>query len=188
MRYKIAIFASGTGSNTANIINRLKGTNITVGLVVTNNPKAGVIDIAIQNKIPYRIINREDLLADSDFTIFLKEENFDLIVLAGFLWLIPANMVKDYYKKIVNIHPALLPKYGGKGMYGMRVHKAVKADGESKTGITIHFVNERYDEGDIIFQKKIDIKENDSPEVIAQKVHHLEYDYFPKVIKKLLIK
>ena len=188
MRYKIAIFASGTGSNTANIINRFKRTEIAVGLIVTNNPNAGVIDIAIQNKIPYHIINRDDLLANSDFSIFLKEADFDLIVLAGFLWLIPANIVKDYHNKIVNIHPALLPKYGGKGMYGMNVHKAVKAAGESKTGITIHFVNERYDQGDIIFQKELDVEKNDSPEDIAQKVHHLEYEYFPKVIKKLLIK
>ncbi len=186
MQYKIAIFASGTGTNTANLIERYKNSNISVGLIVTNNPKAGVIDIAVKHEIPFRIITKEDFIQGSAFHKFLREENYDLIVLAGFLWLIPAELINFYDKKIVNIHPALLPKYGGKGMYGMKVHRSVKQAGEKKTGITIHFVNENYDEGDIIFQKEVDITQNETPEDIATKVHQLEYKYFPEVIKKLL--
>ncbi len=188
MSYKIAVFASGRGSNTQNIIDVFKDTDIDVALIVTNNPGAGVIDIAKTNDIPYVVINKKDLYDSDEFVESLIGENFDLIVLAGFLWLIPAKLIDGYKNKIINIHPALLPKYGGKGMYGMKVHQAVKNAGEKYTGITIHYVNEFYDEGDIIFQQKVKIDEGDSPDDIADKVHKLEYRYFPQVIETLLRK
>ena len=188
MPSKIAVFASGRGSNTQNIIDVFKDTDIDVALIVTNNPDAGVIDIAKSNDILYVIINKKDLYYSNEFIESLVKENFDLIVLAGFLWLIPEALIDFYKNKIINIHPALLPKYGGKGMYGMKVHEAVKNAGEKYTGITIHYVNELYDDGDIIFQQKIEIDEADSPDDIADKVHKLEYRFFPEVIENILRK
>ncbi len=186
MSYKIAVFASGTGSNTKNIIDVFRDSEINVALIVSNNPDAKVLDIAKVHDIPSIVINRKDLYHSGKFINYLIDENFDLIVLAGFLWLIPADLIYFYNKKIINIHPALLPKYGGKGMYGMKVHEAVKKSGDSLSGITIHYVNENYDEGDIIFQAQTDVLDTDSPEDIANKIHALEYRYFPEVIEKIL--
>jgi phosphoribosylglycinamide formyltransferase-1 len=188
MPYKIAVFASGRGSNTQNIIDVFKDKDIEVALIVSNNPDAGVLEVAKSNNIPYLIIDRNDLYNSSDFVKYLIEKDFDLIVLAGFLWLIPKELVIYFKNKIINIHPALLPKYGGKGMYGMKVHQAVKNAGERNSGITIHYVNENFDEGNIIFQAKTEINVSDKPEDIANKIHLLEYRYFPEVIEKILKK
>ncbi len=186
MHKNIAIFASGQGTNAANIIDYFKNTKFKVRVILTNNPNAGVVNIAKDNSIPIIVFNKK-LFEDAEkFLKILQAYNLDLLVLAGFLWLIPPFLIKKYKNRIINIHPALLPRYGGKGMYGMRVHEAVKSSGDTKTGITIHFVNENYDEGNIIFQKEIDIDSSDSPEDIAQNIHKLEYKYFPMVIEKIL--
>lgn len=187
---QIAIFASGAGSNAEKLIEHFNSDNnqiAKVSLIVSNKEQAGVLSIAAKHAIKTHVLNKE-VFFNTDQTIrFLKENKIDLIILAGFLWLIPANLVKNYPKRIINIHPALLPKFGGKGMHGHHVHKAVKDMGEKETGITIHFVNEKYDEGEIIFQAKCMILENDSPEDIEKKVHQLEHTYFSGTIEKLIL-
>ncbi len=186
MQKNIAIFASGQGTNAANIIYYFRNTDIKIRVILSNSPNAGVVNIANDNNIPIIIFDKK-LFGDSEkFLDILEGYDLDLLVLAGFLWLIPPFLIEKYKNRIINIHPALLPRYGGKGMYGMRVHEAVKSSGDAKTGITIHFVNENYDEGDIIFQKEIDIDLSDSPVDIAQNIHKLEYKYFPLIIEKLL--
>lgn len=182
----IAIFASGSGSNAENIAHYFENKLYdSVTLILTNNPEAGVINRARKLQIPIFVFTKEQL--SSGFLLdVLHRQEIDFIVLAGFLKLVPAEIIKAYPKRIINIHPALLPKYGGKGMYGDRVHRAVKAAGEEETGITIHFVNEEYDDGDIIFQVKEKIRKKDTPEDIAKKVHKLEYMYYPEVIEDLL--
>ncbi|MFN7116774.1 MAG: phosphoribosylglycinamide formyltransferase [Saprospiraceae bacterium] len=183
----LAIFASGTGSNAKKIIEYFReNSNINVCLVVSNKKDAPVLDIARMNGIETRIISRKDFYETEDLLQQLRAYNIDFIVLAGFLWLLPGYLVQAYPRRIVNIHPALLPKYGGKGMYGMNVHEAVKAAGELESGITIHYVDENYDEGDIIFQKKCVLDANDTSKDIAQKVQLLEHEYFPKIIEQLL--
>ncbi len=183
----LAIFASGTGSNAKKIIEYFKNhSNINVRLIVSNKKDAPVLDIARAHGIETRIIGRKDFYETEHLLQQLRAYNVDFIVLAGFLWLLPGYLVQAYPRRIVNIHPALLPKYGGKGMYGMHVHHAVKAAGDLETGITIHYVDENYDEGDIIFQKKCVLSANDTSEEIAHKVHALEHAYFPKVIEQLL--
>ncbi len=182
----IVIFASGNGTNAANIIEKSKDSSYIVKLIITNNPKAGVINIARSNDIPFVLINTNDLKNPKQLIEDIGSYNPDLIVLAGFLLLVPKAMVKEFLGKIINIHPALLPKFGGKGMYGMNVHNAVIESGESRSGITIHYVNEEYDRGDIIFQQDLEISKEDTPESLAQKIHKLEYEYFPKVIEQLL--
>lgn len=186
MTKRIILFASGNGSNVENIC-RFFEQNSTISIVgvFTNNLKAGVIQRVKQFKIDVHVFNKKD------FTEGYLLENAvglqpDLIVLAGFLWKIGADWVKAFPKQIINIHPALLPKYGGKGMFGQHVHYAVKANNEKETGITIHYVNEQYDKGAIVFQKKVLLTENDSTVQIAEKVHDLEYRYFPLVIAQLL--
>ena len=183
---KILLFASGTGSNVENIIHHFKNHHdiIVVG-VYTNNPNAKVLDKAKNHNIPTLIFNREQL---TDGFVFDKiaELKPDLIVLAGFLWKMPEEIVKAYPNKIINIHPALLPKYGGKGMYGIKVHQTVLANKEKETGITIHYVNEHYDEGEFIFQQKVAIEDCKTPEEVANKIHELEHKHFPKIIEKLL--
>ena len=186
MNQNIAIFASGAGSNTLNIIQKFKDSDIVVKLIVTNNPTAGVIDIAKKFSIPYSVISKKNFNHPDKLIEEFNSLDLQLIVLAGFLWLIPEKLINNYNNKIINIHPALLPRYGGKGMYGMKVHETVKESGDSVTGITIHYVNEDYDEGNIIFQQEVNIEPSDSPEMIAQKIHQLEYKYFPEVIKSLL--
>jgi phosphoribosylglycinamide formyltransferase-1 len=180
---KIAIFASGRGSNARNIIDFFKGhASISVKMVISNKKDAPVLDIGKHANINTMIINRADFYNSTEVLNTLRQQHIDFIVLAGFLWLIPSYLVAAYNNRIVNIHPALLPKYGGKGMYGMNVHEAVFAAKETETGITIHFVNEQYDEGDIIFQERCTLDATDTPERIAQKIHQLEQTHFPRVI------
>lgn len=181
---RIAIFASGRGSNARNIINYFENNpSISVGLIVSNKQTAPVLDIGKQFDINTLVINRVDFYNSTELLEVFQEQKIDFVVLAGFLWLIPSYLVKAYHNRIVNIHPALLPKYGGKGMYGMNVHKAVHAAKESETGITIHYVNEKYDEGNIIFQASCTLDATDTPESIAQKIHKLEYAHFPRIIE-----
>jgi phosphoribosylglycinamide formyltransferase-1 len=184
----IAIFASGRGSNAQAIIDYFKNNrSIKVALIVTNNKTAGVIQIAKDNRIPFDIISPTELKEEETLIDLLELYQIDLIVLAGFLLLIPAYLVKAYPNKIINIHPALLPKYGGKGMYGTKVHETVLSNKETETGITIHYVNEKYDEGEYIAQYRCQVEPSDSAEVIAAKVHQLEHEHYPNVIEKLLL-
>jgi phosphoribosylglycinamide formyltransferase-1 len=186
MRY-LAIFASGSGTNAQAIVDYFKDReNYVVKLILSNNPDAFVLERAKNLNIPTEIFNKETFYQTQNILQILEKENIGLIVLAGFLWLIPDYLLKNYPNRIINIHPALLPKYGGKGMYGMRVHEAVIANHDVETGITIHYVNEEYDKGNIIFQAKCPIEPNDTPESIANKVHILEHEHYPKVIEKLL--
>lgn len=183
----IAIFASGTGSNARKIIEHFQGnTQINVALVISNKATAPVLSMATTFGIENFVINRKAFYQTENLVNKLKIYKIDYIALAGFLWLIPDYLVKAYDKKIVNIHPALLPKYGGKGMYGHYVHEAVKAAGEKESGITIHFVNQNYDEGDIVFQKECVLKGSDSPTEIAKKVLTLEHKYFPKTLENII--
>lgn len=183
---KIVIFASGSGTNAENIIRYLEGSKLAkVVKVFTNRADAQVIQRAKNYNISAQIFSKNDLEAGK----VLHEINViqpDLIVLAGFLLKFPETIVAAYPDKIINIHPALLPKYGGKGMYGMHVHEAVVQNKERETGITIHYVNENYDEGNIIFQKEVAVLISDTPELVAAKIHELEQDHFPKVIEKLI--
>ena len=183
---RIILFASGSGTNVENIIKYFHD-NIHVEIVgvFTNNPKAGVIDRVEQMKIPLNIFNKLEL-NNGELVKQICLLTPDLIVLAGFLLKIPLDFTKIFFKKIINIHPSLLPKHGGKGMYGDRVHQSVKKAGDKETGISIHYVNEHYDEGSIIFQAKVRVLEHDSIRKIAHKVHRLEYKYYPEIIQKLL--
>jgi len=183
----IAIFASGKGTNAQAIIEYFKNhSSVKVVLVVTNNPDAGVIKIAHQHKIISAIVSKNYFGNEESIHKLLNSLNIDLIVLAGFLQLIPAFLIQKFPKRIINIHPALLPKHGGKGMYGKKVHKAVLAAGEVETGITIHFVNEKYDEGEVILQKKISVEPNDNVESVSGKIQQLEHEWLPKTIEVLL--
>lgn len=183
----IAIFASGSGTNAQAIIEYfLKNPVATVDLIVCNNPKAYVVERAKEFHIPVRMVTRKEFYESDDLLNQLSGMKIDLIVLAGFLWLIPENLLKAFPRKIINIHPALLPKYGGKGMYGSRVHEAVIAGKEKETGITIHYLNEKYDEGEIIFQSSVPVTVNDTPSTIAEKVHKLEHENYPEVIAGIL--
>jgi formyltetrahydrofolate-dependent phosphoribosylglycinamide formyltransferase len=183
----IAIFASGAGSNARKIIEYFenKGLRIKVSLIVCNVPGAGVLEIAEEKGIPSLMINKTEFSANG-YVESLKNAGIDFIVLAGFLWKVPKVLVRAYPKAIINIHPALLPKYGGKGMYGARVHEAVIAAGDKESGITIHWVNENYDEGAIIFQAKCSIDASDTPTSLANKIHSLEHVHFATTIEKLL--
>lgn len=184
---KIAIFASGGGSNAEAIIQHFKDSALVqVALIVTNKSTAGVIARADNHQLPYRVINRSILNDEEKMLPILKDHNIDFIVLAGWLQLIPSFLVKAYKDSIVNIHPALLPAYGGKGMYGMHVHRAVKENKEMTSGMTIHLVNEEYDEGKHLFQASTLLDPTDSPEDIAAKVLKLEHKYYPKVIEYLI--
>lgn len=183
----IALFASGSGSNAENIFNYFNGRDdVSFPLILANNPDAYVLERAQRLGIPSYVFDRNAFNNTEEVLNKLKEVNTDLIVLAGFLWLVPENILEFYPNKIINIHPALLPKYGGKGMYGMRVHEAVRASGDTETGISIHYVNKKYDEGEIIFQARCEVEECDTPDTIAQKVHGLEYAWFPVIIEELL--
>lgn len=181
---KIVILASGAGSNANKIIEYFSNKNVQICLIATNNKNAGVINIANNNKIPIYLINRDNF--ESDFLDNLKNINPDLIILAGFLWKIPQTIINSFNNKIVNIHPSLLPKFGGKGMYGHFVHEAVFNSKEKESGITIHYVNENYDEGQIIRQFKVDLIESDTPLDIESKVRNLEIEYFAKTIEEIL--
>ncbi len=184
---KIILFASGNGSNAENIIRYFqKDKPARVTAVFTNNSQAGVIRRAQKLDVPVYFLSRDDFLHPADLIRRMKVLQPDLIVLAGFLWKIPAEFIVQFPEKIINIHPALLPAYGGKGMYGKYVHEAVLAAGEKKTGITIHYVNAHYDEGQILFQKEIPVLPDDTPETLAGRIHRLEYRYFPRIIESLL--
>lgn len=185
---KIALFASGSGTNVENIINYFEVNSIVNQyLVFVNNPHAKVIEKAEKRNVPVYIFDK-NALSNGDLSKKLTDFGPDLIILAGFLWKFPEDLVKMYPNQIINIHPALLPKYGGKGMYGHFVHEAVLANKEPETGITIHYVNENYDEGAIILQAKTPVKEDYTAEDIAKAVQVLEYKHFPVVIEQLLVK
>lgn len=184
---RIVIFASGSGSNAENICNYFVNNDlVVVTYILTNNKNAKVLERASRLQIESLVFNRDEFNDETKLLSFLKSEA-DLIVLAGFLWKVPEHIIKAFPNKIVNIHPALLPKYGGKGMYGMNVHKAVVENEEKETGITIHYVNENYDEGAIIFQAKTALEPSDTPDDVAAKIHELEQDNFPKVIEDILL-
>jgi phosphoribosylglycinamide formyltransferase-1 len=184
----VAIFASGEGTNAQNIIDYFSTSDkVKIALVISNKSTANVLNRAKKAHIPTLVISRADFF-ESDTTIkTLQAMHIDFIVLAGFLWMIPENLVRTFPKKMINIHPALLPKYGGKGMYGMRVHKAVVDNNERESGISIHFVNEHYDEGELISQHRCALSVTDTPEMVAAKIHALEQEFFPKVIEKILL-
>lgn len=183
---KVLLFASGTGSNVENIIQYFKNNaDIIVAGVFTNNPHAKVLDVAKRYNVPTQIFNKEEL-SEGFVLDKISQLKPDLIVLAGFLWKFPGHIIAKYPNKIINIHPALLPKYGGKGMYGMNVHKAILENNETETGITIHYVNEHYDEGEFILQQKVTIEDCKTPEEIAAKVQELEHIHFPQIIERLL--
>ncbi len=185
----IAIFASGTGTNAENIIKFFSNSDIIrIGAVFSNSSNAGVIDKVKQLGINYKIFTKEELNNPDKVLKLLIDMNIDYIILAGFLLLIPKEIVNQFKGKIINIHPALLPKYSGKGMYGMNVHQAVKEANESETGITIHIVDEQYDKGAMLFQAKCQIDSTDTPEDIATKVHELEYKFFPQIIENYITK
>ena len=188
----VAIFASGAGSNAEKIIQQMNiaaeagSKNFIVDLIISNRPSAGVLAIATKYHIDTFIIEKEPFLNGDGYVSELTARGIQFIVLAGFLWKIPLTLIKAYPNKIINIHPALLPKYGGKGMYGDKVHQAVIAAGEKETGITIHYVDELYDHGNIIFQAKCTVEENDTVATLAKKIHQLEHQHYPEVIEKLL--
>lgn len=185
---KIAIFASGSGTNAENIVRYFSSSKIVkVDIILTENPTALVIERAKRLGVDYYIFSIDEL-KNGGITNLLDSRKVDFVVLAGFLKLIPASFIDIYRKRIVNIHPALLPKYGGKGMYGMHVHRAVIEAGDSESGITVHLVNEKYDEGDIIFQAKCPVIPCDKPETLAERIHSLEYEHYPAVIERLIKK
>lgn len=185
----IAIFASGSGTNAENIISYFSTKNSAkVALVLSNKRDAFVLERATRLHVPSYFFERSEFYETGFVLNYLISFKIDFIVLAGFLWLVPGNILKKYSGKIVNIHPALLPGYGGKGMYGDHVHSAVIKDGDKESGITIHFVNESYDEGDIIFQAKCKVDPSDTPYTLAQKVHSLEYQYYPRIVEELILK
>lgn len=185
---RVAVFASGSGTNFQQICEYFKEKNsdIKIELLIVNKKNAYVLERAKQLNVKSQYFNREDFYYSDRVVECLKENQIDFIVLAGFLWLIPDNILKEYPNKIINIHPALLPKYGGKGMHGHHVHQAVIAAKEQESGITIHYVNEKYDEGNIIFQAKCSITPEDTADSLAEKIHLLEKEHFPKVIDSLL--
>lgn len=185
---RIAVFASGNGSNAENIIRYFKETdqNSEVSLVVCNKKDAYVLQRAENLGIPSLIITRAQLNDEEYFSRVLKEHGIDFIALAGFLLMIPSYLVTTFDKRMVNIHPSLLPKYGGKGMYGRHIHEAVVANGETETGITIHYVSDACDEGGIIFQKNVSVDKTDTPADVEAKIHELEKEHYPAVIAGLL--
>jgi len=186
---RIAILASGSGTNAENIIRYFKANGkAIIEVVLCNNPKAVVIERAKNLHTPAMVITKQDFYETQKIEKLLERLKIDLVVLAGFLWLVPGSFIKKFSGKIINIHPALLPHYGGKGFYGAKVHEAVIAAGEKKSGITIHYVNEKFDEGEIIFQAECDVDAGETPESLAAKVHRLEHEHYPKVIEGLLAK
>tara|TARA_B110000908_G_scaffold77082_1_gene92761 strand:- start:1120 stop:1692 length:573 start_codon:yes stop_codon:yes gene_type:complete len=189
MTKRLAIFASGSGSNAENICNYFKSTSdIEVGLICTNKPDAFIVKRAEKLNIPVVFITKTELNNFEALHEKLQSEGINMLILAGFLLKLPAIMVENYPNRIINIHPSLLPKYGGKGMYGNKVHKAVLENKEKDSGISVHFVNQNYDEGKIILQKTCPILEGETIDTLAAKIHQLEYKYFPIAIEKTLKK
>lgn len=186
---RMAVFASGGGSNARKIMEYFKDSRVAeVALVVSNKKNAGVLDIAREHDVPTMLIERQSFYDSQELLEELSKRDIQFIVLAGFLWLVPAYLVKAFQGKILNIHPALLPKYGGKGMFGHHVHEAVKAAGERESGPTIHFVNEHYDEGDIVFQARCAVNPDDTAEDIARKVLALEHAHYPRIIEQVILR
>jgi phosphoribosylglycinamide formyltransferase-1 len=183
---KIIVFASGSGTNAENIIKYFSQIEIAkVVSIFTNNASAKVIERAKNHDIPVEIFSKNELL-ERNVLQKIQEIDPDLIVLAGFLLKFPENIIEQYPNKIINIHPALLPRYGGKGMYGMHIHRAIVNNKEKETGISIHYVNENYDEGGIIFQQNVALTDEDTPETVAEKIHELEQKHFPEIIHRIL--
>ena len=183
----IAIFASGAGSNARKIIEHFsQHPKVRVELIVCNKPHAGVLNIADEHGIPTLLLDKEQFFRGNAYVDEFKVDDIEFIVLAGFLWKIPDALIHAYPEKIVNIHPALLPKYGGKGMYGNRVHEAVIANKETESGITIHLVDEVYDHGKIVFHARCEVKKDDTPETLAARIHELEHKHYAKVIEQLV--
>lgn len=186
---RIAIFASGSGSNAQRIMEHFKrNKEMEVAIVLSNRADSYVLQRADNFEIPTHVFSKEELYESSTILQLLKNLDIDLIVLAGFLWLIPENIIRQYPRRIINIHPALLPKYGGKGMYGDKIHENVIANHDHETGITIHYVNESFDEGEIIYQNKCVVDNTDTTEKLAYKVHQLEHLHYPRIIEDLLKK
>lgn len=187
--HKIAILVSGTGTNAINIIEYFEKNSVAdVALVVSNKTDALAVKKAQNKGVKTIVFNNESFKKNSIVLNYLKSESIDFIVLAGFLMKVPNDIIHAYPNKIVNLHPSLLPKYGGKGMYGSHVHRAVIEAQESESGISIHFVNEEYDEGAIIFQAKVSVEKKDSVEVLAQKIRQLEHRFFPKIVEQVISK
>ena len=187
-RSRLAIFASGSGTNAEQIMLHFKDQpKIEVALMLSNKPEAFALARAKKFNVPTKVFSRQQFRERDDVLHWLLDEKISHIILAGFMWLMPASIIKKFPGKIINIHPALLPKFGGKGMYGHYVHEAVKAAGEKETGITIHLVNEKYDEGEILFQASCAVDPNDSTEQIAEKVHALEHRHYPEQIEKWIV-
>ena len=185
---RIAIFASGAGSNAEKIIQYFRHHHsVQVALIVCNKPEAGVINIARQNDIPVLLIEKEIFFRGNNYIAELKAQAIDFIILAGFLWKIPDALVAAFPERILNIHPALLPKYGGKGMYGNFVHEAVIKAGDAESGITIHVVDEVYDNGRTIFSASCPVMPDDTPQLLAQRIHALEHKFYPEVIEKYIL-
>lgn len=183
----LAVLASGNGTNAEEIFKYFKHhSSFSVQGLLTNNPKAHVIKRATRNNIPCRIFNREEFTNGDKILRTLQQWNIDAIILAGFLWLIPEYLIDQYQNRILNIHPALLPQFGGKGMYGMYIHQAVLDSGQKESGITIHLVNKHYDKGTIIFQERCTIDAQDTTETLAGKIHILEHRFYPQVIEQWL--
>ena len=183
----LAIFASGAGSNAQQIINYFRNSELAkIELIVCNKPGAGVVAVAEKENIPVQMVEKERFFRGDGYLPELQKAKTDLIILAGFLWKIPQILVDTYPRRIINIHPALLPKYGGKGMYGQYVHEAILNAGEMESGITIHYVDEHYDNGDIIFQTACPVLDGDSAEDLAQRIHQLEHLHYPMVIEQVL--
>jgi phosphoribosylglycinamide formyltransferase-1 len=182
---KIAILASGAGSNASNIIQHFKNTSVQVSLIASNNADAGVFQIAKDNSIDSIVLTKDNFKTSDQFVHELQQREIDLVILAGFLWLVPTNLVKAFDDRVINIHPALLPKFGGKGMYGHFVHEAVHEAKEIESGITVHLVNDEFDKGEILFQAKANV-ENCSASEIEQKVRALEIEHFPKAIENFI--
>lgn len=184
---KIAVFASGTGTNAAKLIAYFASSPVArVALVVCNKPGAGVLTIAENAGIPALLIEKETFYRGDAYLPKLKEAGIGFVVLAGFLWKVPQALIDAFPRRIVNIHPALLPKFGGKGMYGQYVHEAVLQAGERESGITVHYVDEQYDSGDVIFQTACPILESDTPETIAARIHQLEHQHYPRVVEEVI--
>jgi len=183
----MAIFASGTGTNAQRIMEHFSGhPGVEVALVLSNDPKAQVLKRAEAFGVETMVFGRDDLYGTDHVLEALQKRKIDLVVLAGFLWLIPPKLIKAFPDRIINVHPALLPRFGGKGMYGYRVHEAVKAAGEKETGMTVHLVNEEYDRGRILFQASCPLSDNDTVQTITEKVHALEHAHFPEQIERYL--
>ena len=183
---KIAIFASGSGTNAENLIRSFAQTDISIIGVFTNNAKAGVVERAQNLNVPVTVFGKPDFYDTHYIYDILQKESVEYIVLAGFLWFIPQILTDTYKDRIINIHPSLLPKYGGRGMFGIHVHEAIIANGEKESGITIHLVNEVFDSGKTLFQATCPVLPTDTPEDLAARVHALEYEYFPKIVKKYI--